>query len=140
MLLLMKCIDLPLREPIKINCVELRDFIQSVGSVHGRWRTSVTLRHGVRICKSCCGGSEGSPQFRAQKRNTAPIASLPNSSADSGHFFSRLWTLVTFLFPSLETIGTTLPGTTLQLLLNCFPITTKCLRDQHSGRASRLSL
>lgn len=96
--LVMQYINWALSKSMKFNCAKLRDFTQSIGTLHGRWRTSVTLRHGVRICKSCFGGSEGSPQFRAQKRNTAPIASLPNSSANSGHFFSGLSTPVTLLF------------------------------------------
>lgn len=96
---------------------------------------------GAFVRHVCLGGSEGNPQFRAQQQSSHSFP-LPTLSTDSGFFFSGLSTSCSrFYSTSPKTLDTTLLGLAPHPLLNCCPsLTTKCLRDQRSGRASRLSL
>lgn len=94
----------------------------------------------VGICKGMF--LEGPRVVRnSELSNTAPIASVPDLSTELDfshtHTLSRLSSLLPLLCLFLGVIDTVLLfyGPSLQSSCN-----TQCLRDQHSGRASRLSL
>lgn len=75
----------------------------------------------VAFVRHVLEGSEGSPQFRAQQRNAAAIASLLQLNPLFGSLFLRLSTLLTLLFLFSEPIDTVPLSTTLQPVLDCPP-------------------